>query len=129
MTSMYLAVTHTPLKKNIIPFLIRVEPPLDDLINYITACSLVKQSIDPLRSPGKFPRPFIRPCKQIAVFSQVYSTTGKQVSPPSSARKISLSAHTMPYEKFFSHNLSIKSHRLALCKCELVTILGAFSTL
>ena len=33
MTSMYLAVTHTPLKNNIIPILIRVEPPLDDLIN------------------------------------------------------------------------------------------------
>ena len=33
MTSMYLAVTHTPLKNNIIPILIRVEPLLDDLIN------------------------------------------------------------------------------------------------
>ena len=31
--------------------------------SYSHSCSLLKQSIGPLRSPGKFPRPFVRPSK------------------------------------------------------------------
>ena len=86
-------------------------------INKITACSLVKQSIGPLRSPGKFPRPFIRPSKQIRrlLASLLYNGQASfpTLLPFSGAGKFSLSAHSVPYAKLFTHNFFIKRHKLA----------------
>ena len=72
------------------------------------------------RSPGKFPRPFIRPSKQICrlLASLLYNGQASfpTLLPFSGAGKFSLSAHPMPYAKFFTHNLSIKRHKVAFMR-------------
>ena len=70
----------------------------------LTVCSLVRQSIGPIRSPGKFPRPFIRPSKQIRrlLASPLYKGQASfpTLLPFSVAGKFSLSVLPMPYVKF-----------------------------
>ena len=106
--------------------LIRVKAARDDLINQITAYSLVKQSIGPLRSQEKFSGPFILPSKQTAVFSQVYSTAGKQVSPPSSPSAALANFVYQPtlclMQNFSPITYPSKGIRWLICECELVTI-------
>ena len=79
-----------------------------------------KECIGPLRSPGKFPRPFIRPSKQIRrlLASLLYNGQASfpTLLPFSGAGKFSLSTHPMPYPKFFTHNLSIKRHKVAFMR-------------
>ena len=78
------------------------------------------ESIGPLRSPGKFPRPFIRHSKQIRrlLSSPLYNGQASfpTLLPFSGAGKFSLSAHPMPYAKFFTHNLSIKRPKVAFMR-------------
>ena len=64
--------------------------------------------------------PFIRPSKQIRrpLASLLYNGQASFLTllPFSGAGKFSLSALPMPYAKIFTHNLSIKKHRVAFMR-------------
>ena len=83
------------------------------------------ESIGPLRSPGKFPRPFIRHSKQIRrlLASPLYN--GQEGSPPyspSAALENFLYQPTLCLMQNFSPiTYPSKGIRWLLCECELVT--------
>ena len=68
---------------------------------------------------------------KFTVFSQVYSTTGKQVSPPSSPSAALANFLYQPtlclVQNFSPITYPSKGIRLLLCECELVTIFSAHS--
>ena len=74
----------------------------------------------PYTVPSEIPWPFIRPSKQIRrlLASLLYNGQASfpTLRPFSGAGKFSLSAHPMPYAIFFTHNLSIKRHRVAFMR-------------
>ena len=89
--------------------------------NQLDYCLLPREAVYwSLRSPGKFPRPSIRPSKQILRLFASLLYNGQASFPTllpfSGAGKFSLSAHPMPYAKFFTHNLSIKRHKVAFMR-------------
>ena len=68
---------------------------------------------------------------KLAVFSQVYSTTGKQVSPPSSPSAAMVNFLYQPtlclMQNFSLINYPSKGIGWLLCECELVTIANLLS--
>ena len=70
---------------------------------------------------------------KFAVFSQVYSTTGKQVSPPSSPSAALANFLYQPtlclMQNFSPITYPSKGIRWLLCECELVTILAVCTIL
>ena len=115
-------ISNVPLAVSLeeFPILIRIKAAAWRF-NQLDYCVLPrKQSIGPLQSPGKSPRPFMRPSKQIRrlLVSLLYNGQASfpTLLPFSGAGKFSLSAHPMPSAKFFTHNLSIKRHKVAFMR-------------
>ena len=94
-------------------------------------CSLVRQSIGPIRSPGKFPGLLYALANKFAVFSQVYSTTGKQVSPPSSPSAALANFLYQPtlclMQNFSPITYPSRDIGWLLCECELVYYFNSFT--
>ena len=106
---------------NLSPFLIRVKASARR-INQLDNCVLPCKA---LYWPYTVPREILFAilyalANKFALFSQVYSTTGKQVSPPfsPSAELTNFLYHLTLrlVQNFFTHNLSIKRHQVAFMR-------------